>query len=232
MDLSATRDPAALLRERDFSRDASHELRTPLTVIRVASDLIAHDEALSTQSRRSLGRIQDAVAGMEAIIDALLLLSRSERVPLQIEDVDVRLVVERELGRIRPLLEQRRLSLDLDVEAEPVVRAPPQALPVMLGNLLGNAARFTDIGGVRVRLLADRLEVLDTGIGMDAATLARACEPFYHGDGEGKPAIGPGLGLSIARRLGQRCGWPLRLSSVPGQGTCASIEFAAPPEGG
>ena len=70
-------------------------------------------------------------------------------------------------------------------------------------------------------LLADRIEVEDTGIGMDAAQLALAWEPFYRANQE-QPA-GPGLGLSIAHRLGQRCGWPVQLRSLPGKGTCATI---------
>ena len=60
---------------------------------------------------------------------------------------------------------------------------------------------------------------------MDAAALARAFEPFYRASIEQTP--GPGLGLSIAQRLGQRCGWPLQLASVPGHGTRASILFGA-----
>ena len=71
-----------------------------------------------------------------------------------------------------------------------------------------------------LRLLDDRLEIEDTGIGMDAAALARAFEPFYRASIE--QTIGPGLGLSIAQRLGQRCGWPLQLTSAPGRGTSAT----------
>lgn len=218
----------AATRERDFTRDASHELRTPLTVIRVASDLIAHDDGLSMASRRSLARIQDAVAGMEAVIDALLLLARSEQTALHAEDVAVRDVIEHELARIQPLARHKQLALRLDVDAEPVLHAPPRVLPVMLGNLLTNAVRFTDAGSVVVRLRADAVEVEDSGIGMDAATLARAFEPFYRGQGE--QYVGPGLGLSIAHRLGQRCGWTLRLESTPGQGTRATILFGRPPQ--
>lgn len=216
---------AFAVRERDFTRAASHELRTPLTVIRVASDLIAHDDGLSSASQRSLARIQDAVAGMEAILDALLLLARCDQAALDAEDVDVREVLARELDAVRPLLLRKGLALRLEIEAEPVLHAPPRVLQVMLGNLLGNAVRFTDAGEVRVRLLADRVEVEDTGIGMDAATLARAFEPFYRG--EAGQYTGAGLGLSIAHRLGQRCGWPLQLESMPGQGTRASILFGS-----
>lgn len=221
----AAADPArdADARERDFTRDASHELRTPLTVIRVASDLIAHDPGLSQGSRRSLTRIQDAVAGMEAVIDALLFLARSEHTALEVDDIVVREVVEREMDRVRPTLRNKQLTVRLEVEAEPVLHAPPRVLQVMLGHLLANAVRFTDAGGIVVRIKADRVEVEDSGIGMGAATLARAFEPFYRGDGE--DYVGSGLGLSVAHRLGQRCGWPLLLDSSPGKGTRASILY-------
>jgi signal transduction histidine kinase len=216
---------AYIARERDFTRDASHELRTPLTVIRVAADLISHDEGLSERSRRSLGRIQGANAEMESLMDALLLLARDEGVALQTEDFGVREIVEHELERIRPLVEGKGLVLDWQVDAEPHLHAPPRVLGVMLGNVLSNAVRFTDSGRISVRLSADRVEVIDTGIGMDAAALARAIEPFYRANLE-QPA-GPGLGLSIVHRLGQRCRWPLQLESTPGKGTHATIVFGS-----
>lgn len=212
-------------RERDFTRDASHELRTPLTVIRVATDLIGHDDGLSTRSRRSLTRIQDATESMEALMSALLLLARDSDVPLETEDFDVREVVEHEMDKVRPLLEDKGVALVFDVQAEPILHAPPRVLQVILCNLLSNAARFTDAGTIHVRLLQDRVEIEDTGIGMDAAALARAFEPFYRASIE--QPVGPGLGLSIAQRLAQRCGWPLQLISVPGQGTRACILFGA-----
>ncbi|HSD16964.1 MAG TPA: HAMP domain-containing sensor histidine kinase [Thermomonas sp.] len=212
-------------RERDFTRDASHELRTPLTVIRVATDLIGHDDGLSARSRRSLTRIQDATESMESLMSALLLLARDSDVPLEIEDFDVREVVEHEIDKVRPALEDKGVALVLDVQAQPILHAPPRVLQVILFNLLSNAARFTDAGTVHVRLLQDRVEIEDTGIGMDAAALARAFEPFYRASIE--QPVGSGLGLSIAQRLGQRCGWPLQLTSAPGQGTRACILFGA-----
>lgn len=215
-----------IARERNFTRDASHELRTPLTVIRVASDLISHDENLSERSRRSLARIQSANAAMESIMDALLLLARDHGVALEKEDFPVRDVVEAEVERIRPLLEGKAVELHVAFDAQPDLHAPPRVMGVILGSLLGNAVRYTDTGHVHVRLLADRIEVEDTGIGMDAATLARAFEPFYRLDAG---TNGTGLGLSIAQRLGQRCGWPVHLASAPGEGTRATILFGTSP---
>ena len=190
-------------------------------MIQVATDLIGHDEGLSERSRRSLRRIQGATDSMESLMAALLLLARDHDVATETEDFPVREVVERELARVRPQLEKKGLALEVALDADPVLHAPPRILGVMLGNILSNAARFTERGEVRLRLLPDRIEVEDTGIGMDAAALARAFEPFYRADLE-QPE-GPGLGLSIAHRLGQRCGWPLQLASQPGQGSRATI---------
>ena len=212
-------------RERDFTRDASHELRTPLTVIRVATDLIGHDDGLSARSQRSLARIQGATESMESLMSALLLLARDRDVPLETDEFQVREVLEHELEKVRSQLEGKGVSLVLDVQAEPLLHAPHRVLQVMLGNLLSNAVRFTDAGTVHVRLLQDRVEIEDTGIGMDAAALARAFEPFYRVSIENQ--VGPGLGLSIAQRLAQRCGWLLQLTSEPGQGTRACILFGA-----
>ncbi|MES2857815.1 MAG: HAMP domain-containing sensor histidine kinase [Pseudomonadota bacterium] len=211
---------AFVARERDFTRDASHELRTPLTVIRVAADLISSDEGLSDLSRRSLGRIQNANASMESLMDALLLLARDRSVALETEDFSVREIVEGELAKVKPLLDEKNVALAVHLDADPHLHAPPRVLGVMLGNLLSNAARFTDSGEIRLHLKEDRIEVVDTGIGMNADALARAFEPFYRAD---VAHAGSGLGLSIAHRLGQRCGWPLQLESAPGKGTKATI---------
>ena len=217
----ASRLDAHIARERDFTRDASHELRTPLTVIQVATDLIGHDEGLSDRSRRSLRRIQGATDAMESLMAALLLLARDQDIALETEDFPVRDVIDRETERIRPLADEKGLAVVVALDADPTLHAPPRILGVMLANLLSNAVRFTERGEVRLRLLADRIEVEDTGIGMDAAALARAFEPFYRANLE--QPDGPGLGLSIAHRLGQRCGWPLQLTSHPGEGTRATI---------
>ena len=221
---SASQEAELAAREHEFTHAASHELRTPLTVIRVASDLLAHDEGLSCSSRRSLERIQAAVGDMEIILDALLLLARAEDCALEYVDFPVQDVVQQELTRVLPALQGKGLRLQLIEEAAPTVHAPPRVLEVILGNLLANAARFTDRGEVRVTVCADRVLVEDTGIGMDAQALTQAYAPFYCA--RAGAAGGPGLGLSVAHRLGRRCGWFIQLESKLGHGTRASIVFA------
>ena len=211
-------------RERNFTRDASHELRTPLTVIRVATDLMLADTENSSRTRRSLSRIQQAGRDMEAVIEAFLILAREADVAPQSEEFEVRDIVTAEVERIRPLLGDRPVSVSLHDEGAPRLVAPPHVLRVMVGNLLGNAARFTESGEIEVRLMPDRVVIRDSGIGMSPEILAKAFDPFFRADSA--DSDGKGMGLSIVRRLGERFGWPVSLASAPGQGTTAVIRFA------
>jgi signal transduction histidine kinase len=210
-------------RERDFTRDASHELRTPLTVVRVAADLLGQEPRLSERGARSLRRIGNAVREMEELVDAFLVLARHPDVPLDLEDIDVAEVAHEQAALALPLLEGKPVALDVVVHAQPRVQAPLRVPGVMLAQLLRNACAHTDGGRIEVRVEADRIEVEDTGVGMDAATLAQAFQPFFRGAESG--AIGKGLGLHVVQRLAERLGWRVELGSTPGAGTIATVRF-------
>jgi signal transduction histidine kinase len=215
---------AFVRRERDFTREASHELRTPLTVIRVASDLMHEDPELPQRAQRSLARIQRAGRDMEAVIDAFLILARESDIEPQREDFQVRDVVFEEVEKVRHLLAEKPVELQVTEIGTPHLHASPKVLGVMVGNLLDNACMYTEQGRIDVRIEPDRIVVHDSGIGMSPDTLQRAYEPFYRAD-PANPAS-KGMGLSIVRRLGERFGWPVSLESVPGIGTTATIRFA------
>lgn len=212
---------AFVRREREFTRDASHELRTPLTVIRVASDMIAADPATPPHQQRPLLRIRRATQDMEAVIDALLVLARERGVMPQSEVFDVVEVVEEEIDKVRPMFDDKRLSLTIDIQSRPRLDAPPRVLGVMLGHLLRNGWAFTESGGVEVVVDRDRIIVRDTGIGMTPDVLKRVYDPFYRADPFSQS--GKGIGLSIVRRLGTRFGWPVALDSAPDEGTTVTI---------
>ncbi len=210
-------------RERNFTRDASHELRTPVTVMRVAGDLL-RNENLSPRGERSLRRIHQATADMETLIDAFLVLARHPDVPVDAEDVRVQDVVHEEVAIAQDGLEGKAVTLQVEAHADPKVHAPPRVLGVILSQLLRNACGFTEQGSVRVGIFADRVEIRDTGIGMDEETLARAFDPFWRADISDYTA--KGMGLTIAQRLAERCGWQVALQSTPGHGTLAVLRFA------
>jgi signal transduction histidine kinase len=217
-------------RERDFTRDASHELRTPLTVIRVATDLMLAEPDLPQRQQRSLVRVQRAARDMEAVIDAFLVLARESEVEPQRERLPVRDIVDKEIERARPLLQGKPVELNVIDEGVPELFAPRHVLNVMVGNLLSNATRYTERGEIRVVLNPDRIEVRDSGIGMSPEAIAKAFDPFFRVDPD--QLEGKGIGLSIVRRLGERFGWPVTLSSTPGEGTVAVIHFPAAAQGG
>jgi signal transduction histidine kinase len=114
--------------------------------------------------------------------------------------------------------------LEVVEHARPKLHAPLRVLGVMLGQFLRNACAHTEAGRIELRVEADRVEVADSGAGMDAATLARAFQPFFRGD---DAAAGKGLGLHVVQRLGERMGWTVELRSTPGAGTTATIRFPA-----
>ena len=216
-------------RERDFTRDASHELRTPLTVVRLSTDMMLARDDLDVPLRRSLTRVQAAGRDMEAAIDAFMLLARETEIEAQSEDFDVADVVAEEVDLIRPLLRDRPVTVTVEDQGGPRLHAPASVLALMLRNLLGNAVQFTGAGAIRVVVAPDRIDIIDTGIGMTPEVLSQVFNPFYKAnlqEGEGK-----GVGLSIVRRLGERMGWPVSLSSEPGKGTTATISLARGPGG-
>lgn len=210
-------------RESNFTRDASHELRTPMTVIRMAGDLLATDGSLSTSAQRSVTRIQAAVRDMQALVEAFLILAREGESGLPDEEVCINEIVHEEVDKVRPLLADKAVQLQLDEQVSFDLHAPPRALAVLLGNLLRNACVYTDRGTITVRVRAGELLVEDTGCGMSAEDCARVFEPFYRaGD---RRRDGHGIGLSIVQRLSERFGWPVELHSELGVGTRVCVQF-------
>src|SRR5690606_32576495 len=203
-------------RERDFTRDASHELRTPLTVIRVAADMMLVDPETPERTQRSLARIQRAGRDMEAVIDAFLILAREAGNAPQSTEFDVIEVAAEQVDRARPLAAGKPVEVELVDHGATTLFGPAHVRAVMLGNLLSNAVKFTEQGRVEVHVFGDRVEVRDTGIGMDPETLDKAFKPFWRADMNREQSAG--MGLSIARRLGERLGWPVTLESLPGDG--------------
>ncbi|MBN8740813.1 MAG: hypothetical protein BGP24_14220 [Lysobacterales bacterium 69-70] len=219
----ATRIESFVERERNFTRDASHELRSPLTVIKVAADVLEDEEQLTAFARRSVGRIRSATRDMEALIEAFLILARESDTGLPVEDFEIDALVEEETERVRPLLDNKPVQLFLRHEGRFSLHASPRVLSVMLGNLLRNACHYTEEGRVVVTVGTDYVRVHDTGVGMSDDDLAHVFTPFFHADRN--PRGGHGVGLTIVKRLSDRFGWPLELTSVLGKGTTATIRF-------
>ncbi len=214
---------AYLAREHHFTRDASHELRTPLTVVRMASDLLRTEPNLTPRGQRAVGRIDQVSREMEGLVEAFLVLARAPDAPIDQDEVDVAQVAADAVEVARRQLGERPVSIALEARAHPLVEAPPRVLGVILGQLLENACAFTESGSITVVVGPDAVEIIDTGIGMDPVTLARAFDPFFRADISAHAA--KGLGLNVVQRLAERVNWHVGLSSRPDVGTIATLHF-------
>ena len=209
-------------RDREFNADVSHELRTPLAVIKGAVELSLSRPDLDDKTRSRLQRIQRAEAQCTDLISALLLLSRNERGQ---GDTEVGKVAEQLLDAHRAQLGGKPLELRLEGGIEQRVHAPESAINVALGNLIGNAVRYTPSGEVVVRLLPGAVEVVDSGPGLSAEDAARLFERGYRGT-HAEHSQGGGIGLSIVRRLCELYGWSVQVRPGDVRGVVATLRFS------
>jgi signal transduction histidine kinase len=210
-------------RERHFTRDASHELRSPLTVIQMAAGILLADPALGESAQRSVQRIRRAARDMEELIAAFLLLARESEAGLPLETVRVNDLIAEEIERARLLAEGRPVTSSIRAECRLHVDAPEKVLSVLVGNVLRNAFSYTDAGEVAVDIRPYGVLISDTGVGMAPGTVREMYEPFVRGDAGRRG--GHGVGLTIVRRLSERFGWPVEISSQLGVGTRVEIRF-------
>ncbi len=209
-------------RDREFNADVSHELRTPLAVIRSATELLLSQDNLDDKTRQRLLRIQRAQENGTDLTNALLQLSRNERGH---GNTDVSRVAEHLLEANRLQLRGKPLELRLEGHPGLMVDAPEAAVNVALGNLIGNAVKYTASGEVVVRVNDSSVDVIDSGPGLSAEEAARLFERGYRG-AHAEHTHGGGIGLSIVRRLCALYGWNVRV--VPGEerGVVATLSFS------
>lgn len=223
LDDYAMRLTEVVQRDREFNADVSHELRTPLAVIKGAVELLLTRPDVDDKTRARLQRIQRAEQQCTDLISALLLLSRNERGH---GAADVARIAEQLLEAHRAQLGGKQLQLRMEGERGLVVDAPEAAVTVALGNLIGNAVKYTMQGEVVVRLLPDAAQVVDSGPGLTPEDAARLFERGYRGT-HAEHSQGGGIGLSIVRRLCALYDWNVRVLPGGDQGVVATLSFHA-----
>ena len=231
------RAEAASRAKSQFLTNMSHELRTPLHAIIGFSELI-HVQAAGPIGANYVAWASDILTGgrhLLNLINRVLELSRIEAGHYDLVDdrVDLASVARACVSMVRLPAEASQIRIDCAIE-QTLILADSQAVKQVVLNLLSNAMKFTPAGGV-VSIRAERsaagevsLLVADTGIGIDATTLASLGEPFIQADASTRRKYGgTGLGLSISRKLMTLHGGALTIESVLGQGTTVRITFPA-----
>ncbi len=228
----------------EFLSSVSHEVRTPLTAILGFAELLReHPYVLDGPDDVSeqLATIHQNGRFLLALIDDLLDISRIEAGELRVErePCSPEAIVSDVVGSLRGKAGSKGLRIDVQSvgAVPPVIATDRLRLRQILVNLLDNAIKFTDRGGVRLTIHAiDRpgsdpslqFTVADSGIGMTPAEMSRLFEPFYRARpmAPDRPA-GTGLGLAICRRLARRLGGDITVESTPGEGSTFTLTIPA-----
>lgn len=211
-------------RDREFNADVSHELRSPLTVITGATELLLAQPDLEPKVRTRLLRIARAARQSADITTALLHMVRAE------EGIDkdsvahnVGDIVNDVVHLYEPLIGGKPLKLEVIEQDRVSVIAPESVVAVTVGNLIGNAMRYTSEGEVRITIGSGRVTIEDTGPGIPEEELEHVFDRHYRGQNiSGK---GAGLGLAIVKRLCELYGWSIRFSNRKAGGLKAELLF-------
>lgn len=224
-----------------FLANMSHELRTPMHGLLGMLALLKDSELSGSQQTR-LHAANDSARHLLAVLNDILDVSKMEAGGIAIQPEPVQLArLLRELEELTwPQANAKGLDLAirLDDDIPPWVMADPTRLRQILLNLLSNAIKFSVRGRVALLLTRQsdalgesllRFEVSDTGIGMDAATLAKLFQRFSQGDATSSRRFGgAGLGLEISRNLARAMGGDIHVVSEPDRGSIFTLELRLP----
>ena len=211
-------------RDREFNADVSHELRSPLTVITGATELLLAQSDLEPKVRTRLLRIARAARQSADITTALLHMVRAEQgIDKDSTAHNVGRIVNEVVHLYEPLVGNKQLVLRVEEKDRLSVIAPESVVAVTVGNLIGNAMRYTLEGEVVITIGNGRVKVEDTGPGIPEEDLERVFDRHYRGQNiSGK---GSGLGLAIVKRLCELYGWSVQFSNRESGGLRAELRF-------
>ncbi|TAN51336.1 MAG: PAS domain-containing sensor histidine kinase [Methylococcaceae bacterium] len=217
----------------EFLSFMSHELRTPLNAMLGLAQLLALDHSLPRQQCENAKKIEQAGRHLLALISDVLDFSKIEagRMTVAIEPVPLQALIEECLALVKPMAEERKISLRVDGGCRLTLLADHTRLKQVLVNLLSNAAKYNRTGG-SIRLscaVADdgrlRISVQDTGEGIAPERMACLFQPFNRLGAETGKIEGTGIGLVITRRLLELMGGTIGVDSTLGVGSTFWIEL-------
>jgi signal transduction histidine kinase/CheY-like chemotaxis protein len=225
-----------------FLANMSHEIRTPLSAIVGYSELLCRPEQPQEVWHAWARKLHHQAEHLLSLINDTLDLSKIEVGELMISEQECPpiAIVEKVAALMRPAASDKGLGLEVryDGQLPRVIRTDPVRLRQILLNLIDNAVKFTDEGGVTVIARLERggseddavlaVAIRDTGIGIEAGSLKTVFEPFTQLQmSSDRERGGSGLGLDISRRLAGMLGGSIDVESTPGQGSTFTLRLPA-----
>lgn len=229
---------AALAVKERFVGLVSHEMRTPLTALQLVLERLRTEDSdrLSAAQGDLIGRMGRASDRLAQTIESVLQLSRIEGGRLWVDrrEVDVGSLIEVIADELRPSAERKGLVATVTAPRVPPLVSDPELIRLIVSNLVTNAIKFTDAGSVAISLSyrdGHRIEVTDTGRGIESDSQHRIFEPFEQLEpSRKKHNPGVGLGLALVKALSSALGARVELTSRPGSGSTFAIVFPPPPQ--
>jgi signal transduction histidine kinase len=216
----------------ELIQNVSHELRTPVAIIRGYADLLAQEElgALLPEQADAVAVIARRVTLLGKIVDDLTTMMETEARPAYRESVQLAELVQRVVQDFHTSLANAGLTLALDLPRQaPLVQGNAAHLTRLVDNLIGNAIKFTPVGGtIGVSLSFDQavvqLQVCDSGVGIPSDKLTRIFDRFYQVDGSTTRRYGgTGLGLALVKEIAVAHGGQVSVESEVGRGSTFTI---------
>lgn len=224
----------ALNSQRQFAADASHELRTPLTILRGELELALQRERTAAEYRAVLESGLEETERLTAIVEALGILARGDASEWRSADyttVELNILLRDLVLGFQPASVSAGIALSYHANGPTItLQGDRDALRRALSNVIENALRFTQPGGVvKVFLLIGykqaRIEVLDTGVGIDPSDIGRLFDRFFRSARTRGMQEGSGLGLAIASRIIHAHGGEIEVRSVVGEGSVFTVRL-------
>lgn len=219
----------AFQRERQFTSDASHELRTPLTAMQAILSVVREERRTPDDYEQALDDIAEEANRLRSLVGSLLRLARGGgHQPAVRGKVDLSSLLRDVADSLRPLAEAKGLTLTCTTPDDLELMGDGDDLIRLFVNLIDNAVKYTEHGGVDIKALSvgDSLNITiaDTGSGISAQHLPHIFDRFYRVDAS-RTSPGAGLGLAIALDIARAHGGTIGVSSVECSGTTFTVRL-------
>tara|TARA_R110001592_G_scaffold321962_1_gene600736 strand:- start:29996 stop:31345 length:1350 start_codon:yes stop_codon:yes gene_type:complete len=220
-----------VLREKQFTSDASHELRTPLAILKGNFEVLIRKPR---PQEEYVEKIKDGIViidKLNAILDQLLTLARLQKSPSEDEEVDLIFLVNDIVTSICEQYPGRSIQLENKIYEKLYIKANEKSTAIIIENLVQNAIKYSSVDKT-IKLILEQgtdgihLYIVDKGIGISGADLAKIYQPFFRGGSHELGRInGAGLGLSIVKKLCDIYKINISILSKKGKGTTIVLLF-------